>query len=67
LVTSQLGNAFGTSSVFDELRRPIDKDVFMFMRMLSFYEVRSQTERPSGAQTKMNPSQPPAAAHRRKQ
>ena len=60
----QLGNAFGTSRVLDELRRPIDKEIFM--RMLSCYEIRSQTERPSGALAKMNATQPAAAAHRRK-
>lgn len=63
LVISQPGNAFGTFGCFDEWRRPIDKDVFM--RMLSYYEVRSQTEHPSGAPTKMNAAQPAAAAHRR--
>jgi hypothetical protein len=47
----------------DELRRPIDKEVFM--RMLSYYEIRSQTERPSGAPTKMNAAQSTVAAHRR--
>jgi hypothetical protein len=51
--------------MLDELRRPIDKEVFM--RMLSYYEIRSQTERPSGAPTKMNAAQPAAATHRRKQ
>jgi hypothetical protein len=34
--------------------------------MLSCYEVRSQTERPS-APDKMNAAQPAAATHRRKQ
>src|SRR5262245_51342292 len=64
LVISQLGNAFGTSIVLDELRRPIGKDVFM--RMLSDYEIRSETRCPSGAPTKINAAQPAAAAHRRK-
>ena len=50
--------------VLNELRRPIEKDVFM--RMLSYYEFRSQIERPSGASTKMNAAQPAAAVHRRK-
>jgi len=50
--------------VLNELRRPIEKDVFM--RMLSYYEFRSQIERPSGASTKMNAAQPAAALHRRK-
>ena len=63
LLISQLENAFGTSEVPDELRRPIDKE--SFMRMLSYYEIRSQTVCPSGAPTKMNAAQPAAAAHRR--
>lgn len=59
------GKAFdGTSRVLDGWKRPIDKDVFM--RMLSYYETRSQTERPSCALTNMNAAQPAAAAHRRK-
>jgi hypothetical protein len=49
--------------VLDELRRPINKEVFM--RMLSYYEIRSQTVCPSGAPTKMNAAQPVVAAHRR--
>jgi hypothetical protein len=36
------------------------------MRMLSYYEIRSQTERPNGVPTKMNAAQPAAAVHRRK-
>lgn len=36
------------------------------MRMVSYYEIRSQTERPSGAPTKMNAAQLASAAHRRK-
>jgi hypothetical protein len=35
------------------------------MRMLSYYEIRSEMERPGGAPTKMNAAQPAAAAHRR--
>jgi hypothetical protein len=60
---SHLGKAFGTAWVLDELRLPIDMEVFM--RMLNYYEIRSQTGRPSGALTKMNMAQPAAAAHRR--
>jgi len=32
------------------------------MRMLSYYEISSQTERPSGAPTKMNVAQPGCGA-----
>ena len=35
------------------------------MRMLSYYEIKLQRERPCGAQTKMNAVQPAAATHRR--
>jgi hypothetical protein len=31
------------------------------------YEIKSETERPAGAPTKMNAAQPAAAVHRRKQ
>jgi hypothetical protein len=63
LVISLLGNALGTVGCFEEWRRPIDKKVFM--RMLSYYEIRSRTVCPNGAPTKMNAAQPAAAAHRR--
>jgi hypothetical protein len=37
------------------------------MRMLSYYEIRPETERSSAAPTKMNAAQLATAAHRRKQ
>jgi hypothetical protein len=43
---SELGNALGVSTKLDDSRQPIDKDVFL--RMLSYYEVRSQTTRHEG-------------------
>ena len=46
--------------VLDEMRRPIKQEVFM--RMLSDYEISSQTERPSGAPNKMNVTQPGCGA-----
>jgi hypothetical protein len=49
LVISQLGNALGIFGCFDEWRRPIDKK--LFMRMLSYYEIRSRTVCPKGAPT----------------
>jgi hypothetical protein len=61
---SELGNAFGSSRVLDELGLPIDKEAFM--RMLSYYEIRLQTERPSSASTKIDAAQLATAAHRRK-
>jgi len=62
---SELGNALGISTMLDDSRLPIDKEVFM--RMLSYYEIRSETARPGGAPTKRNETQPTTAANRRKQ
>ena len=62
--SSELGNALGISTMLDDSRQPIDKEVFM--RMLSYYEIRSETARPSGAPTNGNAAQPAAAAQRRK-
>jgi hypothetical protein len=59
---SELGNALGVSTLLDDSRLPIDKEVFM--RMLSYYEIRS--ERP-GATTEKNAAPPANAANRRKQ
>jgi hypothetical protein len=38
---SELGNIPGTSTLLDDSRLPIDKEVFL--RMLSYYEIRSET------------------------
>lgn len=62
--SSELGNVLGISPMLDDSRLPIDKEVFM--RMLSYYEIRSETARPDGAPTKSNAAQPAAAAQRRK-
>ena len=62
---SELGNVPGISTMLDDSRQPIDKEVFM--RMLSYYEIRSETARPVGAPTKTNAAQPNTAAQRRKQ
>jgi hypothetical protein len=68
---SEMGNALGISTLLDDSRQPIDKEVFM--RMLSYYEIRSETAphvgapaadrepAPSGSKTAQ-----PVAAHRRK-
>ena len=61
---SELGNVPGISTVLDDSRQPIDKEVFM--RMLSYYEIRSETARPSGAPIERKAAQPNAAAQRRK-
>ena len=44
---SEIGNALGISTMLDDSRQPVDKEVFM--RMLSYYEVRSETTRHDGA------------------
>ena len=60
---SELGNAVGVTTMLDDSRLPIDKEVFM--RMLSYYEIRSETARPGGAPTKTNAA-PASVAQRRK-
>ena len=62
---SELGNGPSVSTLLDDSRLPIDKEVFM--RMLSYYEIRSEMARPSGAPTNTNVTAPAAPAPRRKQ
>lgn len=62
--SSELGNGPGVSTLLDDSRRPVDKEVFM--RMLSYYGIRSETERPSGATTDRNAAAPANVAQRRK-
>jgi hypothetical protein len=38
--SSELGNGLSVSTLLDDSRRPVDKEVFM--RMLSYYEIRSE-------------------------
>jgi len=61
--SSELGDSVGISTMLDDSRLPIDKEVFM--RMLSYYEIRAETAHPSAAPAKENAAQP-AAAQRRK-
>ena len=61
--SSQIGDSVGISTMLDDSRLPVDKEVFM--RMLSYYEIRSETARPSAAPATVNAAQP-AAAQRRK-
>jgi len=63
--SSELGNGPSISTLLDDSRLPIDKEVFM--RMLSYYEIRSETALPSGATTNGNAAAPANAAQRRKQ
>ena len=62
--SSELGNGPGVSTLLDDSRRPVDKEVFM--RMLSYYEIRSETSRPGGATTDANAAAPANVAQRRK-
>ena len=62
--SSELANGPGVSTLLDDSRRPVDKEVFM--RMLSYYEIRSETARPGGATTNGNAAAPAIAAQRRK-
>ena len=62
--SSELGNGPSVSTLLDDSRRPVDKEVFM--RMLSYYEIRSETARPSGAATDGNAAAPANVAQRRK-
>ena len=40
--SSELGDSLGFSTMLDDSRQPIDKDVFM--RALNYYEIRSETK-----------------------
>jgi hypothetical protein len=62
--SSELGNGPSVSTLLDDSRLPVDKEVFM--RMLSYYEIRSETARPSGATTDPNAAAPANTAQRRK-
>jgi len=62
--SSELGNGPNVSTLLDDSRRPVDKEVFM--RMLSYYEIRSETARPSGAKTDGSAAATANAAQRSK-
>jgi hypothetical protein len=62
--SSELGNGPGVSTLLDDSRRPVDKEVFM--RMLSYYEIRSEAARPSAATTNGSTAAPANVAQRRK-
>jgi len=62
--SSELGNGPGVSTLLDDSRRPVDKEVFM--RMLSYYEIRSEAAQPSGATTNGSTAAPANVAQRRK-
>ena len=62
--SSELGNGPSVSTLLDDSRRPVDKEVFM--RMLLYYEISSQTAHPSGATTGGNAADTANATQRRK-
>jgi hypothetical protein len=62
--TSELGNGPSVSTLLDDSRSPVDKEVFM--RMLSYYGISSKTAHPSGEPTNGNAPAPAPAAQRRK-
>ena len=70
--SSKLGDTVGFSPMLDDSRQPIDKEVFM--RMLNYYEIRSETTHHGGAPgagrdaapAGGKAAQPASAAHRRK-
>ena len=59
--SSEMGGMVGVSPMLDDSRQPIDKEVFM--RVLNYYEIRSETTRHDGAPAATRPA---TAAHRRK-
>ena len=62
--SSELGNGLSLSTLLDDSRRPVDKEVFM--RMLSYYEIRSETARLRGATKNGNTAAPTNVAQGRK-
>ncbi|HKW61011.1 MAG TPA: hypothetical protein VJN89_00575 [Candidatus Acidoferrum sp.] len=62
--SSELGNGPGVSTLLDDSRRPVDKEVFM--RMLLYYDIRSETARPAGATAGGNAADTSNATQRRK-
>jgi hypothetical protein len=62
--SSELGNGPNVSTLLDDSRRPVDREVFK--RMLLYYEIRSQSAHPSGATTDANAVAPANEAQRRK-
>ncbi len=70
--TSELGRSLGITPMLDDSRLPIDREVFL--RALTYYEIRSETTRHDGApagspdlsRAERNAAPPATAAHRRK-
>jgi hypothetical protein len=62
--SSEIGKSLGISTMLDDSRQPIDKDVFM--RGLTYYEIRSQTPRTDSAPAGNNVAPATTGAQRRK-
>jgi hypothetical protein len=62
--TSELGNGPMVSTMLDDSKLPVDKEVFM--RMLSYYDIRSEAARAAGAPANANTAAPASTAQRRK-
>src|SRR5262245_28556380 len=70
--SSELGASLGISTLLDDSRQPVDKEVFM--RSLNYYEIRSETTHHVGAPAggreptaaESGATQPATATHRRK-
>src|SRR5262249_19644039 len=58
--SSELGTGPSVSTLLDDSRLPVDKEVFM--RMLSYYETRSESARPSGTPGTTNATAPATTA-----
>lgn len=70
--SSEIGEALGIAPMLDDSTQPVDREVFL--RALSYYEIRSETTRQDGAPetggghtaaTEKDAAQPATAAHRR--
>jgi hypothetical protein len=45
--SSEIGESLGISTMLDDSRQPVDREVFL--RALSYYEIRSETMPPPGS------------------
>ncbi len=62
--SSEIGASLGISTMLDDSRQPIDKEVFM--RVLNYYELMSKTTRQGGAPAGSPPARPAPSGHGRK-
>jgi hypothetical protein len=56
---SELGSVQGISTILDDSKKPIDREVFM--RMLSYYDIRSETANLASPPEKANAARPDTA------